>query len=139
MSTYSPHILSASSAPKLSGPDGPYAKFEQNRLELIFVDKAGNVLRESRGLKFNSIICKVDNYSEDSFVISLNAPFHFEQPVSEYSASRSIAVISDIEGNFDAFYRLLLSNEIINSDFEWIFNDNDLVILGDVTDKGPNV
>jgi len=139
MSTYSPHIISEPSEPKLSGPDGPYAKFEQNRLELIFFNKSGNVIRESRSPKFNSIICEVDNYSEDSFVISLHAPFHIEQPASEYPASRSIAVISDIEGNFDAFYSLLLSNEIINSDFEWIFNDNDLVILGDVTDKGPNV
>src|SRR5712675_2090108 len=104
MSMNSPHIISESSEPKLSGPDGPYAKLEQNRLELIFVNKLGNVIRESRNLKFNSIICEVDNNSEDSFVISLHAPFHIEQPASEYSASGSIAVISDIEGNFDALY-----------------------------------
>jgi len=128
-----------SAEPKLSGADGPYAKLEQNRLELIFVSKSGNVIRESRSPKLNSIICHVDNDSEDSFVLSLQPTLPVEQPPSEYSAPRSIVVISDIEGNFDALYSLLVSNEIINSNFEWIFNDNDLVILGDATDKGQNV
>jgi len=125
--------------PKLTGPDGPYAKVEQNRLELLFVSKSGNVIRESRSPKLNSIICNVANDSEDSFVVSIQVTPPIEQPASEYAAPRSIVVISDIEGNFDALYSLLLSNKIISSDFEWTFNDNDLVILGDATDKGPNV
>src|SRR5580765_3118154 len=115
MSTSSSHIMSVSSEPTLSGPDGPYVKFEQNKLELIFVNKSGKVIRESRSPKLNSIICKVDNDREDSFVISLQVPPPVEQPASEYSAPKSIVVISDIEGNFDALYNLLVSNEIINS------------------------
>lgn len=139
MKTFNSHIAPTSLEPRLSGPDGPYVRLENNRLELLCVNKSGNVVTESRSPKLNSIICWVDNTSEDSFVVSLQSSMHIEQLPSEYQAPRSIVVISDIEGNFDALSNLLISNEIINSCFEWIFKDNDLVILGDATDRGQNV
>src|SRR5260370_28485259 len=135
MSISNVHIASSSSEPKLSGPDGPYARFEQNRFELLYVNKSGNLIRESRSPELNSIICRVDNESEDSFEVSLHAPAHIEHPQSEYPAPGSIVVISDIEGNFNALYSLLVSNKVMNPGFMWTFNDSDVVMIGHVHDE----
>lgn len=50
-----------------------------------------------------------------------------------------ILVISDIEGNFEAFKRLLLGAGVINSDFSWTFEKGHLVLLGDYLDRGTQV
>jgi hypothetical protein len=48
-------------------------------------------------------------------------------------------VISDIEGNFQPFKRLLLENRVIDTEYRWLFDDNHLIILGDCFDRGEQV
>jgi hydrogenase maturation factor len=48
-------------------------------------------------------------------------------------------VVSDIEGNFNALHSLLIANGVMNQQFEWIYQDGHLVVLGDLVDKGSNV
>jgi 3',5'-cyclic AMP phosphodiesterase CpdA len=48
-------------------------------------------------------------------------------------------VISDIEGNFGAFRKLLQAAGVINDRFEWTFGDGHLVLAGDFFDRGSQV
>lgn len=61
-----------------------------------------------------------------------NEPCVFRRP-------EKIFVISDIEGNFKTFCKLLYNGKVINKKLQWIFSDNHLVILGDCFDRGEQV
>jgi hypothetical protein len=121
---------------KFEGPDGPYAKYVDDQVELLYVDKEGDVVKKAVN-PLNSIACAIDDMH--SFTFSLQGPSASEQPKSVYPAPDSIVVIADIEGNFNALYSLLVRHYVMNYNFEWTFKDNSLVILGDVTDKGACV
>ena len=47
--------------------------------------------------------------------------------------------LSDIEGNFAAFRKLLQSNRVIDSNFNWQFGNGHLVLTGDFVDRGEQV
>ena len=48
-------------------------------------------------------------------------------------------VISDIEGNFAALRELLQANGVIDENFNWTFNKDHLVFVGDFVDRGMMV
>jgi hypothetical protein len=129
----------------LSGPDGPYLAIEdhcsrQYKLTLIQDDESGfYVSAQSYNGEECTFRCVVDNQDNDSFSVSLN-PFahpHINPGMSE--APDKIFVLSDIEGNFNALYSLLVAHHIMDKNFNWIFGKNALVVLGDVMDRGENV
>lgn len=61
-----------------------------------------------------------------------NEPTRYRQP-------KRIFVVSDIEGNFIPFCKLLIRAKVINRYLQWTFQDNHLVILGDCFDRGEQV
>lgn len=61
-----------------------------------------------------------------------------DEPV-EYEPTDSLVAISDIEGNFDAFRRLLTANKVMNNAYQWTFGTGHLVLLGDFFDRGLHV
>lgn len=63
----------------------------------------------------------------------------FTNEPSVYNKPSRILAISDIEGNFMAFLKLLLHNKVIDKYLRWIFNDGHLVIVGDCFDRGEEV
>ncbi|WP_243766011.1 metallophosphoesterase [Polaribacter cellanae] len=118
--------------PVYSGNDGPYiindTLFQvdsQNRLVII--------------PKFNkdSIIVRVDNKDNDEFSISLERKYRI--PKTNYSLPKKMIVISDIEGNYDAFSGFLYANKVIDDNHNWMFGDGHLVLVGDFFDRGKNV
>jgi hypothetical protein len=126
--------------PELSGHDGPYLMTEGNdAYKLIRVNRDGDIIMEAKSLLPDSLYCIVENEYEDSFTVSLNGIASPKISSGVFPATSTLLVISDIEGNFNAFYGLLLSNGVIDLNYNWTFADNALVILGDVTDKGENV
>ncbi|MCW3118703.1 MAG: hypothetical protein JWM28_2785, partial [Chitinophagaceae bacterium] len=48
-------------------------------------------------------------------------------------------VLSDIEGNFGAFRKLLEANGVINNELNWTFGNGHLVLIGDFFDRGDQV
>lgn len=56
-----------------------------------------------------------------------------------YAAPRKLVAISDIEGNFTAFRKLLIATQVIDSAFNWTFGDGHLVLTGDFVDRGIQV
>jgi hypothetical protein len=53
--------------------------------------------------------------------------------------SAKMLILSDIEGNFGAFRKLLQANHVIDDNFNWTFEKNHLVLIGDFVDRGTMV
>ncbi len=53
--------------------------------------------------------------------------------------SARFAAISDIHGQYDLMLRLLQASGVINADQQWSFGSHQLVIVGDVMDRGNKV
>lgn len=58
---------------------------------------------------------------------------------SVYKMPHRIFAVSDIEGNFSAFCKLLRMAGVIDKYLKWTFNENHLVIVGDCFDRGDEV
>lgn len=58
---------------------------------------------------------------------------------SKVEIAGNIFVIGDVHGRYDALVNLLINNKIIDSDRKWIFGEGQLVMLGDVFDRGDFV
>ncbi len=86
-------------------------------------------------------VCTVDNATLSTFPIRLKESLHIAP--STYPAPHKLLALSDIEGNFTAFARLLSAAGVVDSvqdgDLRWTFGDGHLVLLGDFMDRGDNV
>jgi hypothetical protein len=60
-------------------------------------------------------------------------------PESKWLKTERILVTSDLEGNFDAFARILRSQGVVDERLKWSFGNGHLVILGDTMDRGNYV
>ena len=58
---------------------------------------------------------------------------------AEYKMPSKLFVVSDIDGNFKLFQRLLIKNRVTNNKHEWLFEDGHLVILGNCLGKSEPV
>lgn len=58
---------------------------------------------------------------------------------NKVTTAGNIFVIGDIHGKYNALVNLLKNNKIIDSDLKWIFGEGQLVLLGDVFDRGDLV
>ncbi|WEK35468.1 MAG: metallophosphoesterase [Candidatus Pseudobacter hemicellulosilyticus] len=79
-------------------------------------------------------------YKEDqkrSFSFRLHSQLTNEP--TEYKSSKKIFVVSDIEGNFTPFCKLLVSAKVIDRKLNWTFGEGHLVIVGDCFDRGEEV
>jgi hypothetical protein len=114
----------------LNGIDGPYIIGNQ----IIKVTENNRIIKNSPVP--NEFIVHVDNNYNDSFLVRLN---EFDIPKSEYPNADNIFVISDIEGNFEAFSGILFKSGVITKNFDWNFGNGHLVLVGDFMDRGKNV
>lgn len=120
------------SAPLYSGNDGPYIINDT----LFRVDSKNRLVIIP---KFNkdSILVRVDNKDKNEFYISLKKEHTI--PETNYDLPKKMIVISDIEGNYDAFAGFLYNNDLIDENHNWIYGDGHLVLVGDFVDRGKNV
>lgn len=98
--------------------DGPYIFIESNRL----IQKSivnGKVNSEQLNSKaFDTI---------------------FKPEAATFSTVETIAVLSDIHGQFDLAIEILKNNNIIDQELNWSFGAGHFVIAGDIFDRGPKV
>ncbi len=124
------------------GCDGPYVSLKNNFFHVLKVDEEGRFdrcIKEYSPSESFSLQCTVDNKDRDSFTVLLNGHDYLTPKKGYYDSPNKIIVISDIEGNFNALYSLLITHKVIDENFRWIFGENDLVMLGDLMDRGKNV
>ncbi len=116
----------------LNGIDGPYIIDNQ----LYEVTKENKFLNKNIDRK-EKLIVKVDNSDNDQFTFQLKDSITSEPDF--YELPEKLIVISDIEGNFDAFSSFLINNGIIDKNFNWTFGNGHLLLNGDFVDRGENV
>ena len=110
----------------------------QKKIFEIIKDNNNLTIIKNNVISKDSIISINDDKGKSLFNVKLKNKI--SPPPSKYnSSSEKIFVVSDIEGNFSFFERLLKSNRIIDDNFNWIFGKNHLVLLGDYFDRGTQV
>jgi hypothetical protein len=80
-----------------------------------------------------------DNKSRLERFFSFKLKQGLDNEPSVYDKPGKILAVSDIEGNFQPFSRLLIKNNVIDKYFNWKFEDGHLVIVGDCFDRGEQV
>ena len=122
--------------------DGPYVLYRGDSIVVQYIDSADGVLsvrsqqlqqsqRETVQLVVNSDI------PGKTFLVKLR-PKHVPEK-STYSKPKKMMVVSDIEGEFAAFRKLLQGNGVMDENFQWSFGENHLVLVGDFVDRGTQV
>lgn len=122
--------------------DGPYIYDRSDSLEVVSV-------KQGKDSTFYISKTKVQKQGKPTFSSTINNEegdtFSFrlanghEAPESNHQVKGNLFVTSDIEGNFNAFYGLLVANKVMDSSYNWTFGTGHLVICGDMFDRGTEV
>jgi len=127
--------------PTLAGVDGPYIFRKKKKAEIIEVVSTVEgykvVKRNLKDISDHTFTCLVDNKDADEFTFQLSP--NYNTPPSEYPLAEKLLAISDFEGNFDAFYSLLIANKVMDKAYNWTYGKGHLVVAGDMMDRGVNV
>jgi hypothetical protein len=117
--------------------DGPYFFFDNNKLTAIWVRSGYVKERELTSENFNVLKKRYDlSFSYNDIL----ERYHEVEPDSHvFTVDGSIAIISDLHGEYDNYIRLLKKSGIIDKNLNWSFGKNHLIILGDIFDRGPMV
>lgn len=116
--------------------DGPYVFYENDSLKVIYVNAQDRIL-ETKVTKVDSLLVRVPGQVPEKFFVRLD-PNPAIQP-DEYEPAEKIFAVSDIEGNYYAFVKLLIGNGITDENLNWVFGTGHLVLNGDFVDRGKYV
>lgn len=115
--------------------DGPYIIYGPEGTKIYTISDQKVSLFSSTDNKKESIVVQTDQNT--TFSVKLKNQ-HTDE-LSTYKKPSKMLILSDIEGSFDSFRKLLQANKIIDSKFNWIFGDGHLVLAGDIFDRGRQV
>jgi len=122
--------------------DGPYVLYKNNKVfvKYVFEDNGSKSTKvdsmASSGKAGLSLQVATDDPAK-TFTVQLKSKLKDEE--AEFSKVSRQLVISDIEGNFGPFRKLLQANRVIDTAFNWTFGDGHLVLTGDFFDRGNQV
>ncbi len=123
-----------------AGADGPHVFYRGKNIVVKTIEQqdTAHVVRVRYHTKRDGIVltCSVPE-TGDAFSFPLRSKHKVEK--DHYPIADRMLVLSDIEGNFEAFKIILQSAGVINDKFEWTFGKDRLVLLGDFFDRGLNV
>ena len=120
---------------ELDGFDGPYIIHQDGKIREVSVDQDNNI--SDKITNKTEFECRVNNADKDSFTFTLKKEIVTDKAI--FDSVEKMLMLSDIEGNFNGFYSLLKSNNVIDEKMNWIFGDGHLVLVGDFVDRGKNV
>lgn len=122
--------------------DGPYVLYKNDQVFAKYImNNHGTMLIRSDSMALSqkgslSIMVATDEPGK-TFSVQLKEKLQVEK--SEYKKVNKQMVISDIEGNFTPFRKLLQANGVIDNNFNWTFGEGHLVLTGDFFDRGSQV
>lgn len=120
--------------------DGPYVFYRGKNIVVKSIERKDtvNVLRMRQYARRDEFLltCRLPQ-SGDQFSFQLKSKLRNEK--DQYPMPEQMLVLSDIEGNFEAFKLMLTSAKVMGPDFEWTYGKGHLVLLGDFFDRGLNV
>jgi hypothetical protein len=121
--------------------DGPYILFKGDSMHVHYIDSGTQLNLRSKALPItvrNGFKLQVAT-DEPGKYFDVRLKSKLENEKSEYSRPKKMLIISDIEGEFGAFRKLLQAAGVIDANYHWIFGDGHLVLLGDFVDRGDMV
>ena len=122
--------------------DGPYVLYKNDKLFAKYIlNNHGTYIVRSDSMALSqkeslSIVVATDLPGK-TFSVQLKKKNEVER--SEYKKVTKQIAISDIEGNFGPFRKLLTANGVIDDNFNWTFGNGHLVLTGDFFDRGNQV
>ena len=122
--------------------DGPYVLYRNDSVFVNYIEDTGGTksVRTENTLSSakNTITLQVNtDIPGKTFTVQLKEKLSNEK--TEYNGIKKMLVLSDIEGNFEAFRKLLQGNHVIDDNFNWTFGKDHLVLVGDFVDRGTMV
>ncbi|HOS72847.1 MAG TPA: metallophosphoesterase [Bacteroidales bacterium] len=117
--------------------DGPYIYFDYDILKVRWIENNNLVEEDLTASGFEDIKEKFNllyNFHDLQNTFLISPAFR-----QNYRNIDSIALISDVHGQYDIYINLLKKNGIIGEDLCWKFGKGHLVVLGDVFDRGDKV
>lgn len=125
-----------------TGTDGPYVLYRGSQVYANYVvskdSSALLVIDSASADNKEDLLLKVGTGEEGKF-FTVKLKKKIQEEKSEYKKPSKQLVISDIEGNFKAFRKLLQVAGVIDENFNWIFGEGHLVLTGDFVDRGDHV
>lgn len=122
--------------------DGPYVLYDKTSITIKSIDftNGQKMLKEENfpmQEKEKVVLTVHTDEWNKTFSVPLKKELNIEP--SEYKKPGKLLILSDIEGNFYAFRKLLQAIYVIDSNYNWIFGNGHLVLAGDFFDKGEQV
>ena len=119
--------------------DGPYVLYNGNQVFVKYImNDHGKKLVKQDSLplseKSNLSLNVLTDEEGKTFTVKLKSQIQNEK--TEFSNISKQFIVSDIEGNFSAFRKLLQANNVIDANFNWVFGEGHLVLTGDFVDRG---
>ena len=124
--------------------DGPYVFYKNDKVFVNYIIRDNdNMLKtvhtdslplaQKKTIQVRVATDEPDNF----FLVKLKDQLQNEE--TEYRRVNKQFILSDIEGNFGAFRKLLQGNGVIDQNFNWTFGNGHLVLAGDFFDRGQQV
>lgn len=121
--------------------DGPYILYKGDSMHVYHIDSGSQINLRSKSLPISARNTQLLQVATDEpgkfFEVRLKSKLEDEK--AEYARPKKMLVLSDIEGNFAAFRKLLQAAGVIDANLQWIFGDGHLVLAGDFVDRGNMV
>ncbi|MBK6929653.1 MAG: hypothetical protein IPH12_01875 [Saprospirales bacterium] len=115
-----------------AGADGPHVFYRGSNVVVKTIEQqdTAKVVRVKYHTKRDGIQlrCALPE-SGDAFTFPLHNKYKVEK--DRYALPDRMLVISDIEGNFEAFKQLLRGGSVIDPSFKWSYGEGHLVLVGD--------
>ncbi|MGQ0739758.1 MAG: metallophosphoesterase [Bacteroidota bacterium] len=122
--------------------DGPYVLYGDNLVFVKYiVDDHGvkKVQADSMPLSKKADVSLQVASDEPGKLFTVKLKGDLQNEKTDFPSINKMYIVSDIEGNFAAFRKLLLAAKIIDTDYNWIFGNGHLVLTGDFVDRGSQV
>ena len=116
--------------------DGPYVFYRNGEVVVKTVESTGPQTYIYSTPEEANLICRFQN-GIDSFAVQIQPELNIGPSI--YTLPEKFLAVSDIEGNLEAFVMLLQDAGVMDTDYNWTFDDGHLVFVGDMFDRGNNV
>ena len=118
--------------------DGPYLlKADDGSMRAISVDGKGRLLdKHYKSIPTTFSFEVFSDNGERLFPVTIHS---VSRPEWKDVQPEKTFVLSDPHANWSCFASLLKAGKVIDADYNWIFGTNQLVIIGDVFDRGVDV
>ena len=120
--------------------DGPYVvRAASGQLESWTVEDDGAGLRkQSRPVSAGDSLAVAAVGSLPAFTVTLRKPAEVAKDSFAVASAAPLFVVADTHGEFEILADMLRAHRVVNGKLAWSFGRGQLVVLGDVFDRGAN-